>query len=51
MNYGSDKIFACNHPIFIEVFKSLHLLYDPMHLHKNIKNNLQAEIKNSKIKG
>ena len=35
-NYGSDKIFACNNRILIEALKSLYLLYDPMHLLKNI---------------
>lgn len=41
-------MFASNYPILNDVFKSLHLMYNPTYLLKNIRNNWQTG-KNTKI--
>lgn len=41
--FGSKGIFAVAHPIKNPVFPLLYLLYDPVHLLKNIRNNWLTE--------
>ena len=41
--FGSLNEFSVNHPIENDIFASLFLLFDPIHLFKNIKNNWLTE--------
>ena len=36
---GSADTFSCEHPVENEEFENLNLLYDPIHLLRNIYNN------------
>ena len=42
-NYGSKSIYSVNHPLLNIEFAELFLLYDPVHLLKNIRRNWYTE--------
>ena len=40
---GSVNLFSVNHAVTNEIFEAIYLLFDPIHLFKNIKNNWLTE--------